>query len=188
MSSHLDKLELLGVDVHIIADPRQVVIDCHGSDITDGDLRLLSCEPDLVSLSVRGCAVSNSGLQYFSNHVRLAELDIGSTKANGNILEALTLPNMRGLVLSRLEGVSTHLHCLFGHQRLNHIDVSHTDVTSNDIIRLIQSTNVTGVDVQGTCVSPELVASIDDVDAEPCRTVVVVFGPKRQLGVVCPVH
>jgi len=174
-----------GAEVSIIAEPRQVIVDCRGCEIHDEHLVDIARDPDLEWLWLNGCSVTNSGVSKLSGSNRLEWLDIGSTRVTGSILHIVpSLPRLGGIGLAGIRQVDSNIEFLMDHPALDVVDFSFSDVTRRSLRQLLVRSRVTHVDVTGTGIIASDLADLDDIDAEPQRTVSIILSDSESLGIV----
>ena len=70
---HLEAIARKGAEVSVLAEPpREVWVDCRGTQVEDEDLLNLVSEPDLVYLSVNDCKVTTSGVASIGEKPKLS--------------------------------------------------------------------------------------------------------------------
>ena len=147
----LTSLRSKGAEISVISVPREVLIDCRGSQVTDNELRGICAISDLTHLWLEGCAVSEVAVGALCTHLRLQYLDIGHSNCDGIILRQLSrIASLEGICLAGLDHVSVNLKYFFGHPKLDRINFSETDVTTKDIKQLISRSVVTGLILSDT--------------------------------------
>ena len=177
----------IGCEVSIIADPREVFVDCRGRDVQDGLLAELYREKDLTHLWLEGCDISDVSILQLSANYRLEVLDIGSTRVSATVLRIVpTLFHLAGLFLRGMQGINPSIEYLVNHPSLEGIDLSFTDIAAPGLIRLLRSSRITNVDVSGTQIVPSDILPLDDLDADPCRSVHFRFSNAEGTAIVMP--
>jgi len=174
-----------GAEVSIVAEPRQVVVDCRGCEICDRHLADIAREPDLTSLWLNNCSVTNSGVSKLIANERLEYLDVGSTHVDGSILRIVpSLPRLGGLGLTQIQRIALGIEFLLDHPTLSVIDFSFSDVTPSDLRIVLANSRVTNVDATGTRIEASDLTDLDDIDAEPYRTVIIRLSDLETMAIV----
>jgi hypothetical protein len=184
---YLHDVAATGAEVSIIAEPRQVVIDGRGCAIDDRHLADISQEKDLTWLSLYNCRVSNFGaLKLMENH-RLEYLDLGLTDVDGSILSIVpALGALGGIGLTGIRKINQGISFLTLHPSLDNVDLSESDITAENLRHLLLNSNITAVQLKGTTVLASDVRDLDDIKAEPYRTVTLRLSDTERLAVVMP--
>ena len=174
-----------GAEVSIIAEPRQVIIDCRGCAIDDRHLASIARDPNLTWLCLFECDVSNEGVLRLSGKPELEYIDVGSTRVDGSILRIVpSLPALGGIGLKGVQHINANIDFLKNHPMLDMLDLSFSDVTACELCRLLVNSRVTGVDVRGTGITASDVEALDDLDAEPYRTVSIRLSETERVAIV----
>ena len=181
----LRSLSSRGAEVSVIADPREILVDCRGCDIRDEDLSGLQLERDLTHVWLDGCKISDDAILQLRMNPRLEALYIGSTRATWKILRIVPhLPHLAGLGIDHMTGVDLGIEYLSDHPALETLDLSYTDITGPNLARLLVHSRLTDVDVIGTSIIGSDVVRLDDLDADPYRTVTVHLGESDRVSIV----
>ena len=150
-------------------------IDCNesrvGSRLGDEHIQLIAAVKELIWLSLNGTNVSNAGILQLAGLPNLEYLELSYTTADGSCLRIIKeLPSLLCLEVAGLSKVADNCPYLYGHNHLSTVNFENTDIATGDVKRLLQSSNITSVSIEGTEVVADGLLELDDIDVDPYRT------------------
>lgn len=185
----IESLTRKNVDVDTVADPRQVFIDCRRAiGVNDDDVRTISRIVGLRTLYLTGCGISDVGIGWLKGNPGLEHLDLGETRATCNSLGVVaTLPSIAGVSFARITIPDSYdIAPLLRLPSLRVVNLSYTNIGIEKVKQLLMESRITNLDLEGNDLCRETLALLDDIDAEPYRTVSIDFGNNERLAIVLP--
>jgi hypothetical protein len=167
----LKELSRLGAKVYT-DDASVQMIDAGNSDIRDEHLKYIAPMHDLVVLLLRGTRISNDGISQLKPLSKLEHLDLSGTRIDGSCLNVISsFPALARLEVADIGSMSKYCANLYYHERLGGIDLSHTDITTEDLVRLITNSKISLFDVYGIDIDEDRLLQLNDLEAAPYRCV-----------------
>jgi hypothetical protein len=169
-------LSRLGAEVSVLADV-EVVIDARNSSVGDEHVKFIAAVDNLTWLSLCGTRLTNAGALQLATLSNLEHLDLGETQIDGSCLHIVKhFGRLIRLDLEGISGVSRHCSYLYNHKTLAAINLSFTDITTADLVRLLENSNLEVVEANGVNVAASTLLGLNQPDADPYRCVTVCIG------------